>query len=137
MRHGLSKGNHKSASGKHTTIIATKLVKEVEKGWFIPILPNHALKITNLEISPLVLAYQASINKHREIIEKYRVTHDLPFPGIASKTSMNKKMDKDKFVETHYEHMHNQLLHSIVNIWEIYPTNRILTRKDDIKIAYL
>ena len=63
LRHKLSKSNHKSASGEHSKILATKLAKEVDKGWCIPILPNHALKIPNLEIYPLGLAHQASIKK--------------------------------------------------------------------------
>ena len=71
-----------------------------------------------------------------EIIEKDRVTHDLSFPGIASKTSINERMDRDKFSETHYGHMHKRLLRSIVNTWENYPTTRILIRKDDFKSAY-
>ena len=83
LRHQLSKSDHKSVSGKRATIITTKLAKEVNKGWCILILPNHALDITNLEISLLALAHQASINERRESIEKDRVTHDLSFPGIA------------------------------------------------------
>ena len=70
-----------------------------------------------MEISPLGLAHQASINKHRENIEKYRVTHDLSFPKIALETSINEWMDRGKVAETHYENMHKHLLHSIVNMW--------------------
>ena len=130
------KGNHKSASGKCATILATKLAKEVNKGWCIPILPNHALKIPNLEISPLGLTHQASINEQEEIIDKDRVTHELSLPRIASETSINEQMDRDKSTATHYGHMHKQLVHSNVNIRENYPFTKILIRKDDFKSAY-
>ena len=84
LHHRLLKGNHKSESGEHITILATKLEKQVGKGWCILILPKHALDIPNLEIAPLGLSYQSRINERREITEKYRVTHDLSLPGIAS-----------------------------------------------------
>ena len=51
----LLKGNHKTALGERATILPTKPEKEVNKGWCIPILPNHAL------------SHQDSINKSREI----------------------------------------------------------------------
>ena len=63
LHHRLSKGNHKSASGKRAMILNTKLSKEVEKWWCIPILPNHALEIPNLEIALLGLSHKACINK--------------------------------------------------------------------------
>ena len=94
LRHQLFKGNHKSALGKHATITATKLAEKVEKGWCIPILPNHALEIPKLEISLLGISHQSSINKRGEIIDKYRVTHYLSFLGIASETSINEQMDR-------------------------------------------
>ena len=84
----------------------------------------------------LGLAHQSSINKRGDIIEKDRVTHDLSFPGITSETSINEKMDRDKFAETHYGHMYKQLLHGIVNIQANCPTTRILIRKYYYKSAY-
>ena len=136
LRHRLLKGKRKSALGERATMISTKLSNKYRKGWCIPILPNHVLGIPNLGISLIGLSYQASINKRGDIINKYRFNHDLSFPGIASETSINKKMDRNKFVETHYGHMHKQLLHSIVNMRADYPTTRILIRKEDFKTVY-
>ena len=45
-------------------------------------------------------------------------------------------MDRDKFAETHYGHMHKLLLQSIVNMQANYSTTRILIRKDDFTSAY-
>ena len=102
----------------------------------MPIPPNHAIEIPNLEISQLGLSHQASTNKWGETIEKDRATNDLSFPGIALGTSIIEQMDRDKFAETHYGHMHKLLLQSIVNMQANYSTTRILIRKDDFTSAY-
>ena len=134
--HRILKGNHKSASGERATILATKIANEVEKGWWIPILPNHALETPNLEILPLWLSHQSRINENREIVEKDRVNHYLSFPGITLENSINEQMDRSFFAETHYGHMHKWLLHRIANMRGNYPTTRTLIRKDDFKSAY-
>ena len=69
-------------------------------------------------------------------MDKDRITHDLSFPGISFETSINEQMYRNKFVETHYEHMQKQLLNIILNMRENDPTTRILIRKDDFKSAY-
>ena len=136
MRHQLLKGNLKSALVERGTMITSKLVKEFGKGWCIPILSNHDLEILKEEIAPLGLAHQGRINERVEIIEEYRVSHYLSFPGIALVTSMKERMDRFFFAESHYGHMHKRLLHSIVNVQVNYPTTRILIKKDDFKSAY-
>ena len=45
-------------------------------------------------------------------------------------------MVRDKFLGTHYGHMHKRLIRSIMNMQSNYPTTRILIRKDDFKRAY-
>ena len=129
LHHRLLKGNHKSELGKRATIFSTKLSKESKKGWCIPILPNYAIEISNLEIALLGLAHQASINECGEIIEKDRFTHDLFPPGIASENFIHKRMDMGKFAETHDGHMRKRLLHRIVNMRANDPTTRILIEK--------
>ena len=126
----------KSALGKCVIIIATKTAQKVEKRWFITTLPNHALKIPNLEIALLVLSRQARINEREEIIDKDRVTHDFYFPVIASETSINEQMKRDKFAETHYGNMHKKLINSIRNMQVNYSTTGILIIKYDFKRAY-
>ena len=92
LRHRLLKSKNNSSSVERTKTISTKLAKESEKGWCIPILPNHSIEIPNLQISLLEITPQASINERGEIIEKDRVTHDPSFPGIRSETSINERV---------------------------------------------
>ena len=59
-----------------------------------------------------------------------------PLLKSNQKLPLTKKIDRETFAETHYGHMHKRLLHSIMHMREIYPTTRILIKKDDFKSDY-
>jgi len=132
----LQRGNHKLAKGARAPLLYNKMVKEVARGWSIPLLPEHALEIPKAEGAPHGLPCQDTINEKGEITPKDRPTHDLSFPGCLSKTSINSRIDEEELLPTNYDHMHRRYLHHIVHCWRMAPTKRILMRKDGWSSAY-
>jgi hypothetical protein len=65
------------------------LSKEIKKGWEMILPFNKAQEIPGLFLSPLGVAEQIGINAEGEFVKKWRVTHDLSFPGAHSNHSVN------------------------------------------------
>ena len=131
----LSRGNHKSAKVKES-ILEKAFIKEVKLSYQLPLKPHHIHDIPGIRMSPMGVADQLSINKLREIIEKDRVTHNLPFPGEASAESINSMIDEDSLFNLIYGHMHSQCIHHKVATRKKFPNTRILGNKADFKSAY-
>ena len=82
-------------------LLYNKMVKEVARGWSIPLLPEHALEIPKAEGAPHGLPCQDTINEKGEIIPKDRPMHDLSFTGCLSGTSINSRIDEEELLATH------------------------------------
>ena len=131
----LSKGNHKSAI-RHENFLGEAMEKEVKKGWAILINEKDATKIPDLELSPMGIAEHLGIAETGEYVEKLRVTHDLSFPGIFSKESINSRVDKEKLEPIMFGHCLLRIIHQIVDLRNRHPTKKIYIRKEDLKSAY-
>ena len=83
--------------------------KEVENGWGILLPENDAASIP-----PMGVPEHLVINAFGEYIPKKRVTHDLSFPGIKSKESLNSRVDKTKLEPIMFGHCLIRLIHQIV-----------------------
>ena len=95
LKENLNRGNHKSA--KHNEEHLEKaMIKEIQKGWGLILPEDSVLTMPNLELASIGVAKHLGINSLGEYITKQRVTHDLSFPGIKSKESINSRMDKSK-----------------------------------------
>ena len=90
----------------------------------------------NLELASIDVAKHLGINSLGEYITKQRVTHDLSFPGIKSKESINSRMDKSKLEPVMFGHCLLRLIHQIVSLRKRYPNKKIWIRKEDLKSAY-
>jgi hypothetical protein len=131
----LSYGNHKSAEINHK-ILLDHTLKELNKGWIIPLLPTDARLLPNATISPMGVVSQSTINDRGEIIPSNRVTHDLSFPGKSSKLSINSRTNMDLLEPCQYGHMLLRVIHYIVALRICYPNLPIVLQKTDFKSAY-
>ena len=88
--------------------------KEVGNGWGIILHEDDAANIPGLEIAPMGVAEHPRINTFGKYIPKKRVTHEISFPGIKSKKSLNSRVNKTKIEPTLFGHCLIRLIHQIV-----------------------
>jgi len=127
--------NHKSAISNEE-ILNDHLLKELQKGWLIPLLPSDARKLNNAAIAPMGVVSQSTINELGEIVPSNRITHDLSFPGPTSGTSINSRTQMEHLEPCFYGHMLSRMIHKIVTYRKNYPTLPIVLQKVDFKSAY-
>jgi hypothetical protein len=131
----LKYGNHKSATAQ-TEILLAHVTKEIQRGWMIPILPEHAKQLEKATISPMGIVSQSTINERGEVIPSNRITHDLSFPGAASKQSINSRTRLDELIPCNYGHMLARCIHHIMQLRLRHTNSPIVIQKVDFKSAY-
>jgi hypothetical protein len=131
----LKYGNHKSATAQPDILLA-HVTKEIQRGWMIPILPDHAKLLEKATISPMGIVSQLTINERGEVIPSNRITHDLSFPGAASKQSINSRTRLDELIPCNYGHMLARCIHHIVQLRMKFTNSPIVIQKVDFKSAY-
>ena len=136
LKLAITRGNHKSASGEKEKILIDKISQEIERGWCLPLLPEHVSSIPKAWFAPMGVAEQNTINDRGEFIPKNRQTHDQSFVQAISKMSANGLVDKTKLEPCKYGHMASRLTHFIVGCRARNPNTRILISKADIDSAY-
>ena len=130
----MSRGNHSSAKSK-SDVVKKLLIKEVERGWQLPLPPEKIHLLPNAVVAPMGIVTQATINKHGEIIPKDRLTHDQSFE-FSKGTSVNARVIFDRLTPCRYGTALRRFIHYIVELRQINPDTRILMTKLDIKAAY-
>jgi hypothetical protein len=80
---------------------------------------------------------QLTINERGEVIPSNRITHDLSFPGAASKQSINSRTKLDELIPCNYGHMLARYIHHIVQLRLKFTNLPIVIQKVDFKSAYL
>ena len=113
LKENLEKGNHKSIK-RNECVLGKTMKKKVENGWGVLLPEDDVASIPGLEISPMGVAGYLGINVFGEYILKERVTHDLSFPGIKSKKSVNSRIDKTKLEPIIFGHCLIRLIRQIV-----------------------
>ena len=119
MELAIARGNHTSAKLKHETVTIL-LIKEVDRGWQIPLPPENIRLLPDAVVAPIGLVTQATINAHREIIPKDRLTHDQSFefsPG--RRTSVNARVKFDSLTPCRYSTALQRFIHYIVDLRRI------------------
>jgi hypothetical protein len=116
----IKRGNHKSA-GVNQKFLSDALSKEIKKGWEMILPLNKANEIPNLFLSPLGVAKQIGINAAGEFVKKWRVTHDLSFPGIHSNQSVNSMVIEEDLEPCMFGHTLLRIIHRIVHLRSIHP----------------
>ena len=130
----VARGNHTSAKLKHE-IVTKLLIKEVDRGWQLPLPPENIRLLPHAVVAPIGLVTQATINAHGEIIPKDRLTHDQSFE-FSPGTSVNARVIFDSLTPCRYGTALRRFIHYIVDLRRIYPDTRILMTKLDFKAAY-
>lgn len=127
--------NHNSVS-HHGDHLSKALQKEIKKGWGIIIQEENATLIPGLEISLMGVTERLGIAETGEYVPKKRITHNLSWPGIFLKESVNSRMLRSRFEPIMFGNCLSRLLHYIVHLRKRHPNKRILIRKEDLKSAY-
>ena len=132
----IERGNHKSASTSDALERINKIYgKEIRKAWLIPFPIPFIPKIKGAAVIPCGLQKQKTVDKNGKIIDKYRLTHDLSFPG-PSGNSINKSVDDDLLTECYYGQCLRRVVHMIVALRIKNPTTIIYLMKYDFDAAY-
>ena len=132
----IERGNHKSASSEDALKRITKIYgKEINKAWLIPLPIPFIPKIKEASVIPCGLQKQKTVDRNGKIIDKYRLTHDLSFPG-PSGNSINKNVDDDLLTECYYGQCLRRVIHMIVALRIKNPTTIIYLMKYDFDAAY-
>ena len=92
----LSRGNHKSARGHETKLLAM-LKEEVERGWQLPLPKEAALELPGCEVAPLGVVSQWTIEADGSRRPKLRLTHDQSFNATSGeRRSVNDRVITDE-----------------------------------------
>ena len=116
----LEYGHHKSAK-RNYKVFMDSLKSEVELGYALPLLAKHAFTIPHAELAPHGLTSQHSINDRGEILSKDRITHDMSFPGKASFTSINNRIEDDSLVPCLFGETMTRCIHYIIGCRQRHP----------------
>ena len=136
LQDALTFGNHKSAAGEWERVLETELLKDVEQGWLVPLLPEHVGKIPGAMMSPMGINHQPTINGNGTTIIKERPTHDLSWEGDRSQQSVNSLVQREKLEPCMIGHMCLRLIHYIIGCRARHPSSKIYISKVDFKSAY-
>ena len=132
----LSRGNHKSARGHETKLLAM-LKEEVEKGWQLPLPKEAALELPGCAVAPLGVVSQWTIEADRSRQAKLRLTQNQSFnttPG--EKRNVNDRVITDNLTPARFGRALMRLLHYICLLQRRFPGERLLMTKVDCKSAY-
>jgi hypothetical protein len=133
----MSYGNHKSAS-LHVSALLPQLLKEVEKGWHLPLPINKLREIPGMIMGPMGAVLQFSIDELGRALDKLRMTHDQSFnyniEGITK--SLNQWVIPDSLSGCAYGFAVKRLVHAVIAIRWMFPCAEILCGKVDYKSSF-
>ena len=136
LKVSLERGNNKSAlDPAHFDFIHENYLKEVCKGWMIPIPKMDISKIKGCGVIPIGIVKQFTINENGERIEKHRLTHDC-LNVRDSGNSVNNMVDEELLENCIYGFCLLQILHNIQSMRIRHPTDKIYINKTDLDAAF-
>jgi len=130
----LERGNHTSAK-KNLDVLKKAFDKEVKKGWLLPVTIESLTKIKHVNIIPLGIADQHSINEKGERIFKQRVTHDASFEAPSGR-SVNNQVIEALLQDCIYGQCLKRVIHGIHNMRYNHKNKKIFMTKYDMDAAY-
>ena len=99
LQEALIFGNHKGASSK-PDLLKKLISKDVKYGYSLPIPLESVTQIKGLEMAPMKIMAQNTIDKFIRIVPKDRRTHDHSWKWGGSGTSVNSRVRKELLQET-------------------------------------
>jgi hypothetical protein len=134
LQDALTFGNHKGALKKLDLLL--KLIgKDVKAGYSVPIPLESVTRIPGLEMAPMNIMPQNTINEFGRVIPKDRLTHDQSWKW-GSGTSVNSRVQKKFFQECRYGFCIRRIVNWAVAARRVHPCQQILASKIDYKLAY-
>ena len=132
LHEALTFGNHKGASAKPELLL--KLIGQDVKYRYSAPIPLKSVKlIPGLEIAPMNIMAQNTIDEFGRGIPKDRLTHDQSWKWKGSGTSVNSRTRKELLQETCYGFCIRCIVNWAVAARRKYPGQRILASKIDFK----
>ena len=134
MNDALTFGNHKGALSKPD--ILKKLVsKDVKYSYSVPIPLTSVKKIQGLEMAPMNIMEQNTIDELGRVVPKDRLTHDQSWEWGSGK-SVNGHIQRELLQECRYGFCIRRIINWAVAARRKYPGQQILASKIDYKSAY-
>ena len=116
--------------------ILKKLVsKDVKYGYSVPIHLTSVTKIPGLEMAPMNIMAQNTIDELGRVVPKDRLTHDQSWKW-GSGTSVNSHVQRELLQECRYGFCIQRIINWAVAVRRKYLGQRILASKIDYKSAY-
>jgi hypothetical protein len=91
LKEALIFGNHKGASSK-SDLLKKLISKDVKFGYSLPIPLKSVMQIKGLEMAPMNIMEQNTIDEFGRVIPKDRLTHDQSWKWGGSGTSVNSRV---------------------------------------------
>lgn len=120
LKAAYKRGNHKSAD-KNAAFLAEAVLKEIHKGWGLPLPDDSYLEIPELIINPMGVQNHIGVMDDGTFDAKLRNTHDLSWLGEVSKTSVNSRVKKDEMLPCMFGHCFLRIIHFIVHMRYRHP----------------
>ena len=95
--------------------------EEITKGLFRLFPPESPLDLQDAEVVLYGLVSQYTITELREIVEKYRITHDQSYRVTHSKSSINSRVITKLLIPWMFGHIYRRLIHYIIGCCQCYP----------------
>jgi len=100
LQEALIFGNHKGASLK-PEVLKKLISKDVKYGYSLPIPLDSVTKMKGLEMAPMNIMAQNTIDEFGRVVPKDRLTHDQSWKW-GSGTSINSRVHKEFLQQTGY-----------------------------------
>jgi len=101
LQEALIFGNHKGALS-NPDLLKKLISKDVKYGYSLPIPLESVMQIKRLEMAPMNIMTQNTINEFGRVIPKDRLTHGESWKWGGSGTSINSRVRKELLQETRY-----------------------------------
>ena len=132
----IARGNHRStASNESEKIITKNILKEVVRSYLVPIPIPFIKRLKGVQIIPIGLARQFTVDEEGNPKVKHRVTQDLSFTP-PSGYSVNTAQIDELLAECCYGQCLRRVIHMIVALRLEHPKLIIFIIKYDFDAAY-
>ena len=135
LQEALIFGNHKGASSK-SDLLKKLISKDVKFGYSLPIPLESVTRIKGLEMAPMNIMAQNTIDEFGRVVPKDRLTHDQSWKWSSSGSSVNSRVKKELLQETRYGFCIRRIVNWAVAARRRFPGRKILATKIDYKSAY-
>lgn len=136
LRKSLMKGNHIKENNKEEAQVLEEFARKEFKLGHVIILPKETVTIVpELEICPLGIVRQNTVDTLENREEKVRIVHDLSF-NVEEGGSVKDRINLEDYPEVQYGHALQRILHTIHHFRRRDKINRNLLAKFDCDNAY-